>query len=736
MKDIEKLISPLIESQFPSVYRDEGATFVAFVKAYFEWLEQTNGVAYDSRRLPEYRDIDTTLDKFVDEFRKKYMHGIPKDIAADKRLLQKHIKELYSSKGTERGLELLFRILFNEDINVYIPGADVLRASDAQWLVPRYLELEYNVNIGSYVGKTITGRISGATAFVDEYKTFVTGNKRHDILYITDIVGTFAANEEIINTDVIDDLGIEVTSSPRVRGSLIGIDVRGSSTGFSLGEVVDVSGVGEDGQAIVTSLESLQGVVSFDIINGGTGFTLTASETITPSGNAPSIAASFNIGSLSNTSTIDLTSTPITNALSIQINAPAPAYTAFSANAAADWLTPFNGIFVLNTYTYGTIATLTDINPGKGYNANVAVSVVDNLIYPLRISDGAGGFLGYNANIAGFAGIGDGAAKTVAIYNSGFGYTNNTTVSLTSVSNSSHVATGTINAVGQGKGEGYFKSTRGFLNSDKYIHDNYYYQEYSYEVQAVTAFNKYSSILRDLWHPAGMEKFGRTLIQSVPVSRGTTLEALIEYLDTQYLTSTSTTLTTSTGITTSRFTETVGATTIATEYLTTSAYGTSFITKRETAIDTTFETAISTSTLTAFSTLITTATAIDTAVGTIFYTNTTYTGQETRATATTKSTATVYDTNRTTTFATAYATGTSKTTTTSYATLAGVSATNFQTSVVTNFFTTTVFDTSITADTTYETFASASGFVNQIRAIEDAESKGFLSNPYIFWAPE
>ena len=121
MKDLEKLISPLIESQFPSIYREEGPTFVAFVRAYFEWLEQTNQVIYDARRLPTWRDIDTTLDEFIDYFRKKYMHGIPLDVALDKRLLQKHIKELYSSKGTERGLELLFRILFNEDINVYSP---------------------------------------------------------------------------------------------------------------------------------------------------------------------------------------------------------------------------------------------------------------------------------------------------------------------------------------------------------------------------------------------------------------------------------------------------------------------------------------------------------------------------------------------------------------------------------------------------------------------------------------
>ena len=41
MKNIEKRISPLIQSQFPSFYQEEGENFIAFVKAYYEWLENS-----------------------------------------------------------------------------------------------------------------------------------------------------------------------------------------------------------------------------------------------------------------------------------------------------------------------------------------------------------------------------------------------------------------------------------------------------------------------------------------------------------------------------------------------------------------------------------------------------------------------------------------------------------------------------------------------------------------------
>ncbi|CAB4143154.1 hypothetical protein UFOVP447_86 [uncultured Caudovirales phage] len=40
MRDIESKISPLISGLFPSFYQTDGPNFIAFIKAYYEWLEQ------------------------------------------------------------------------------------------------------------------------------------------------------------------------------------------------------------------------------------------------------------------------------------------------------------------------------------------------------------------------------------------------------------------------------------------------------------------------------------------------------------------------------------------------------------------------------------------------------------------------------------------------------------------------------------------------------------------------
>ena len=134
---VEKYVSPFIQAHFPSFYKEYGPNFIAFVKAYYEWMESTGNPLQYARSLYEYADIDTTADTFVKYFKNKYMLSIPESVVADKRLLAKHILDLYKSKGSLRAYELLFRILFNEDIQVYIPGDDVFKPSDNRYIIPQ-----------------------------------------------------------------------------------------------------------------------------------------------------------------------------------------------------------------------------------------------------------------------------------------------------------------------------------------------------------------------------------------------------------------------------------------------------------------------------------------------------------------------------------------------------------------------------------------------------------------------
>ena len=79
--NIEKDIANLVQSQFPEFYYSDGPEFVAFVKAYYEFLDAGGS---ESREILSYRDIDTTLDQFVSKFQAEYLTGIPAKTAASK----------------------------------------------------------------------------------------------------------------------------------------------------------------------------------------------------------------------------------------------------------------------------------------------------------------------------------------------------------------------------------------------------------------------------------------------------------------------------------------------------------------------------------------------------------------------------------------------------------------------------------------------------------------------------
>jgi len=84
-RDITREISQLVKNQFPSFYHEEGEMFIAFVKAYYEWLESNNQALYHSRRLPDYKDIDKTIDDFIIDFKNKFLVDVQFNVATNKR---------------------------------------------------------------------------------------------------------------------------------------------------------------------------------------------------------------------------------------------------------------------------------------------------------------------------------------------------------------------------------------------------------------------------------------------------------------------------------------------------------------------------------------------------------------------------------------------------------------------------------------------------------------------------
>lgn len=127
--------------------------------------------------------------------------------------------------------------------------------------------------------------------------------------------------------------------------------------------------------------------------------------------------------------------------------------------------------------------------------------------------DPASSPIGENANIATNVQAANAVVKTVEVLDSGFGYLDKENVSLVK-SNSAFIVTAQTSLEKQGEGEGYYENTEGFVSSDKKLHDNDYYQQFSYEIQSKVPFVKYSDILKSLLHVSGTRMFGKVVLTS------------------------------------------------------------------------------------------------------------------------------------------------------------------------------------------------------------------------------
>jgi hypothetical protein len=133
--------SSLISSQVPEFIRSDYPTFVAFVEAYYEYLDQ-QGVD-----LKTVRDLDQTIDSFIDYFKKELAVNLPKGLQVDERFLLQHIKDQYLAKGSSGSFKLLFRLLYNKNVSLSYPGTQMLRASDGKW--EQDVSIFVNVLIGT-----------------------------------------------------------------------------------------------------------------------------------------------------------------------------------------------------------------------------------------------------------------------------------------------------------------------------------------------------------------------------------------------------------------------------------------------------------------------------------------------------------------------------------------------------------------------------------------------------------
>ena len=508
--------SALVQSQVPSYLLEEGPNLVAFLKAYYEWMETTGQMTEQSKNLLVNQDIDTTdLGKFYSFFQKEILSDFPQAVLADKRLVAKRIKDLYRSKGTLASYNLLFRILYNQDVSIYKPSENILRASDGRWTQDTLVRLgaPFTGNLENALGKFVTGQSSGATGKILRTVTVFESGVEVKELRLVEVTGAFLDLEQVVTSDNVGGFVVN-TIGPLTDVSFGSASASGGG-GHQVGDSVTLSSVTGSG-AKGTVARTVNEVVLFELTSGGSGYRV-GNTVVTISGGNPKggLTGQINVTAISNTETIfrytdtiqGLSNTPIGHGPTYSSNSGIVSSNLAIANSS----TALSAALGTSTITVGTISAISANNGNYQGGILPSVSVIDEEVSDLDISDGAGGFKGRNAIIT--RSFLPGSVADITVTNGGRSYNAIDAVTVTNTTRAATNAVGDPVVSGVVLEDGSYKGTKGFLSSDQRIQDNYYYQEFSYVIKSPTALKTYRDIVRSTIHPAGTKLFGQIDIE-------------------------------------------------------------------------------------------------------------------------------------------------------------------------------------------------------------------------------
>ena len=154
-------------------------------------------------QLLEYTDVNQTLDDFFVEFKKTFLNTIPDKLAdgLNKRQIATRIGELYARKGTVDGHKAFFRLLFDQDAEVYLPTRDLLRVSDGDWgtkkLIKVVLRTPTTADTSNLLNQTITQTDKIGNDFVDTATAIVNGVNKERING-TEVTTLFLEEDSIV----------------------------------------------------------------------------------------------------------------------------------------------------------------------------------------------------------------------------------------------------------------------------------------------------------------------------------------------------------------------------------------------------------------------------------------------------------------------------------------------------------------------------------------------------------
>lgn len=256
-----------VKKVIPEWISEDHLQFVELLETYYKWAESGGQWLDEAKQLMDNYNYELIKNDKLFVYKDVFLRLIPLDNPDMIRSLLKFSKVFYSNRGNLESYEFLFKLLWGEDLQIEFPSDFILRSSDGEWVRETLLCVAYNGESADVLlGKRITGKKSGATAFVNDFNTFVSETgKLYSNLSLISISGQFEIDENIIiDSESNNPLLLNVT------GLLGNYRIIDGGAGYLSGTIVPITdpGDGHKFEVIIGDVDSNGKILNLNVSPG------------------------------------------------------------------------------------------------------------------------------------------------------------------------------------------------------------------------------------------------------------------------------------------------------------------------------------------------------------------------------------------------------------------------------------------------------------------------------------
>ena len=150
---------------FPDFVASDYPIFIAFLDAYYTWLQQSTQPVGALRTIQQSQT--TEIETFANQFLAQYLPNLPSTSTLDLKQLLYWVRGLYQLRGTPLGFELFWKVLYGMTVDVLTPYDYTLKSSDGLWSTQQSLKIRPILNDATFAGRLVIGETSGATVGIE-----------------------------------------------------------------------------------------------------------------------------------------------------------------------------------------------------------------------------------------------------------------------------------------------------------------------------------------------------------------------------------------------------------------------------------------------------------------------------------------------------------------------------------------------------------------------------------------